>query len=77
MAMFANNALLGGGIRVKVWIENKKDQKKLKDTPKPLMANLDITHALRLALSPGPTQISGKRPGHTCNLSRMHTPHMC
>ena len=41
MSIFANNALLGGGVRV--WI---RDQKKIKDTTKPLMANLDITPAL-------------------------------
>ena len=37
--LFANNPMLGGGVRV--WI---KDQKKIKGTTKPLMANLDITH---------------------------------
>ena len=42
--MFANNALLAGGARVRVWIrEQKKDQKKIKGTPRPLMANLYIT----------------------------------
>ena len=37
MSMFANNALLGGGVRVRVWI------RKIKGNTKPLMANLDIT----------------------------------
>ena len=43
MSMIANNPLLGDGVRVRVrvWI---KDQKKIKGTTKPLMANLDITH---------------------------------
>jgi len=27
MFMFANNALLGGGFRVRVWIENKERSK--------------------------------------------------
>ena len=40
---FASNALLGGGIRVRVWIRTKKDQKKIKGTTRPVMANLDIT----------------------------------
>ena len=40
MSMFANNPLLGGGVRVRVWI---KDQKQIKGTTKPLMANMDIT----------------------------------
>ena len=39
--MFANNALLGGGVRVRVWI--RENQKKIRGTTKPLMANLDIT----------------------------------
>jgi len=36
MSMFVNNALLGGGVRV-------REQRKIKGTTKPLMANLDIT----------------------------------
>ena len=38
---FANNALLGGGVRL--GLVNKKGQKKIKGTTKPLMATLDIT----------------------------------
>ena len=39
--MFANNALLEGGVRVRVWIrEHIKDQKETKDTTWPLMANI-------------------------------------
>ena len=36
MSRFANNALLGGGVRVRVWIreQTKKDQKKIKGTTK-------------------------------------------
>ena len=51
--MYPNNALLGGGVkvRVRVWIrEQEKDQKKIKGTIKPLMANLDITHNWRVLL---------------------------
>ena len=40
MSMFA---LLGGGVRVRVWI---REQRKIKGTTKPLMANLDITRNL-------------------------------
>ena len=38
--MLANNALLGGGVRVRIWI---REQRKIKGTTKPLLANLDIT----------------------------------
>ena len=42
-SMFANNALLGGGvIGLGLRLENKENQKKIKSTTKPLMANLDI-----------------------------------
>ena len=42
MFMFANNALLGGGVRVRVWIrEQRKIEREL--LYKLLMANLDIT----------------------------------
>ena len=45
MSMFANIALLGGGVRVIGFeLENKENQKEIKGTTKPLMANLDITH---------------------------------
>ena len=44
MSRFANNALLGGGVRLGFGLENK-DQKEIKGTTKPLMANLDITRA--------------------------------
>ena len=41
---FVNNALLGGGVRVRFWIrEQRKIKRRLKGTTKPLMANLDIT----------------------------------
>ena len=42
MFMFANTALLGGGVRVGVWISEQRDQKEIK-VSKTLMANLDIT----------------------------------
>ena len=49
MSMFANNALLGGGVRVRVWIwEQRKIKRRWKGTTKPLMANLDITQNLML-----------------------------
>ena len=41
MSMFANNALLGGGVWV--LISEQRKVKKIKGTTKPLMANLDIT----------------------------------
>ena len=34
--MFANNALLGGGVRVRVWIREQKNQK-IKGTIKPIL----------------------------------------
>ena len=40
MSMFANNVLLGAVVRVKVWI---REQRMIKGTTRPLMANLDIT----------------------------------
>ena len=45
MSMFANIALLGGGVRVRVWItEQRKIKRRSKALyTKPLMANLDIT----------------------------------
>ena len=44
MFMFANNALLGGGVKVRVWIrEHRKIEREL--LYKLLMANLDITQA--------------------------------
>ena len=42
MSMFANNALLGGGVIGLGFGLGDKDQK-IKGTTKPLMANLDIT----------------------------------
>ena len=42
MSMFVNNALLGGGVRVRVGIRDQRRPKKIKGTTKPLMANLDI-----------------------------------
>ena len=41
MSMLVNNALLGGGVKVRVG--GKKDQIEIKGTTKPLMTNLDIT----------------------------------
>ena len=56
--MFANDALLGGGVRVKDGLENKKkDQKKIKGTTKPLMANLEITQSSTRAMSQMPQLI--------------------
>ena len=43
--MFANNALLGGGVRVRVWIREQRSEED-QDTTKPLMAVLDITLSL-------------------------------
>ena len=44
VSMFANNALLRGGVRVRACTrEQIKDQKKIKGSTKPLMPNLDIT----------------------------------
>ena len=40
MSMFANNTLLGGGVRVRVWI---REGRNIKGTTKTLMVNLDIT----------------------------------
>ena len=45
--MLANNALLGGGVKVMVGIiEQRKIKKRLKDTTKPLMAIPDISPIL-------------------------------
>ena len=45
MSRFANNALLGGGVRVTVGIrEQLKEQKETKGTAKPLMVILDVSH---------------------------------
>ena len=41
MSRFANNELLGGGVKVRVWI---REQRKIKGTTKPLLAVLDISH---------------------------------
>ena len=41
MSRFANDALLGGGVRVRVGI--REQRKKIKGTTKPLMAILDIS----------------------------------
>ena len=41
MSRFANNALLGGGVKVRVWI---REQRKIKGTTKPLLAVLEISH---------------------------------
>ena len=43
--MFTNNALLGGGVRVRVWI--REHQKKIKGTTKPLLAILNISRGQR------------------------------
>ena len=43
MSMLANNALLGSGVRVRVRVLIREQRKKMNGTPKPLMANLDIT----------------------------------
>ena len=42
LSMFANNALLGGGVRVSIR-EQRKIKRRSKALLKPLMANLDIT----------------------------------
>ena len=44
MSRIANNALLGGGVRVRVWI---REQRKIKGTTKPLLAILDISRRRR------------------------------
>ena len=41
-SMFANNALLGGEVRVRVWIREQRS----KEDQRLLMANLDITHII-------------------------------
>ena len=41
MSMFANNALLGVVVKVRVWIRGQRKIKR--STTKPLMANLDVT----------------------------------
>ena len=47
MSRFANNALLGGGVRVRVWIrEQRKIKRRSKALPKPLLAILEISQAL-------------------------------
>ena len=47
MSRFANSALLGGGVRARVWIrEQRKIKRRSKALPKLLMVNLDITRSL-------------------------------
>ena len=44
MSRIANNALLGSGVRVRVWIrEQRKVKRRCKGTTKPLLAILDIS----------------------------------
>ena len=50
MSSFANNVLLGGGVRIRLRIrvlglKNEERSKKIKGTTKPLMAILDISRA--------------------------------
>ena len=47
MSRFADNALLGGGVRVGVGI--REQRKKIKGTTKPLMAILDISPTIRIS----------------------------
>ena len=42
MLMFANNALLGGGVRVRVGIREQREIKRRSKTLLSLMANLDL-----------------------------------
>ena len=45
LSMSANNTLLGGGVRVRIWI---KEQKIIKGTTKLLMAVLDVKEAAKI-----------------------------
>ena len=45
MSMFANNVLLGSGVRVMFGLENKERSKAL---PKPLLAILDISRTVEM-----------------------------
>ena len=58
MSMFANNALLGSGVRVRI------REQKIKSTTKPLMANLDITD-IHYKMTPGYLNTASTGNGHT------------
>ena len=60
MSRFANNALLGGGIRVRVrvWIrEQRKIKRRSKALTKPLLAILDISQLFREGGGGGPSAL--------------------
>ena len=66
MSMFANNALLVGGVRVRVWIREQRKRSKALATM-PLIANLDITQWIGQLLRRATVQSRGSS---TANLSK-------
>ena len=74
MFMFANNALLGGGVKVRVWIrEQRKIEREL--LCKLLMTNLDITQTQDFPLRLACNDSCGRRLG--MRLGVAHSTDMC
>ena len=61
MSRFANNTLLGGGVRVRVWIrEQRENKKKIKGTTKPI---LDVVNLYSDKYRPHDVPLRGPRRG--------------